>query len=235
MSPSRRLIVNADDFGLSRGVNRGIILAHERGIVTSASLMVRAPEAEEAAAYARSHPRLSVGLHLDLCEWTFADETWRPVYEVVPVDDPAAIAGEVARQLAAFRELTGCDPTHLDSHQHVHRSEPVLAVVSRAAEELGVVLRGAGSGVVYCGDFYGQSFKGDPYPQGITVDALIEILRKLGPGTTEMGCHPGEGDDVNSTYCEERGVECGTLCDPRIRDTIQQEGIRLCSFRDRPA
>jgi predicted glycoside hydrolase/deacetylase ChbG (UPF0249 family) len=232
MSLSRRLIVNADDFGLSRGVNRGIIRAHEQGIVTSASLMVRAPEAEAAAAYAGSHPGLSVGLHIDLCEWVFVDEAWRPVYEVVPVGDSAAIAGEVARQLEAFRELMGCDPSHLDSHQHVHRSEPVLSVVSRAAEQLGVLLRGADSAVVYCGDFYGQSYKGDAYPQGITVDALIEILRKLGPGTTELGCHPGDGNEVNSTYCRERGVECATLCDSRIGDTIRQEDIRLCSFRD---
>ena len=53
---ARVLIVNADDFGLSAGVNRGIVEAHERGIVTSASLMVRRPAAREAADYARTHP-----------------------------------------------------------------------------------------------------------------------------------------------------------------------------------
>src|SRR5206468_2930594 len=58
------VVVNADDLGLSPGVNRGIIEAHERGIVTSASLMVRWPAAAEAAAYARSRPQLGVGLHL---------------------------------------------------------------------------------------------------------------------------------------------------------------------------
>src|SRR5207247_11145801 len=54
----RDLIVNADDFGQSAGVNRGIIEAHERGIVTSASLMVRWPAANEATAYARRHQSL---------------------------------------------------------------------------------------------------------------------------------------------------------------------------------
>jgi predicted glycoside hydrolase/deacetylase ChbG (UPF0249 family) len=74
------LIVNADDFGLSAGVNAGIIRAHEHGIVTSASLMVRWPAAAAAAALTRSHPRLSVGLHVDLGEWIYENDRWRQVY-----------------------------------------------------------------------------------------------------------------------------------------------------------
>ena len=69
------LIVNADDFGQSPGVNRGVIAAHERGVVTSTSLMVRWPSAAAAAAYAREHPALSVGLHVDLGEWACRDDT----------------------------------------------------------------------------------------------------------------------------------------------------------------
>src|SRR5437762_1183195 len=117
---ARFLIVNADDFGLSAGVNRGIIEAHERGIVTSASLMVRWPAVAAAAAYAREHPALGVGLHLDLGEWEYSNGDWVARYEVVPLDDAAAVAAEAGRQLAAFRGLMGRDPDHLDSHQHVH-------------------------------------------------------------------------------------------------------------------
>ena len=100
--PDRYLIVNADDFGLSPGVNAGVIAAHEGGIVTSASLMVRWPAALEAAAYAREHPRLSLGLHVDLGEWAYRDGEWTPLYQVIPTHDAAAVADEVARQLAAF-------------------------------------------------------------------------------------------------------------------------------------
>ena len=71
----RTLIVNADDFGLSPGVNAGVARTHEEGIVTSASLMVRQPAAEEAAAYARATPALGVGLHVDLGEWVWQDGT----------------------------------------------------------------------------------------------------------------------------------------------------------------
>src|SRR5215470_9116375 len=64
---ARYLIVNADDFGMCKGVNRGIIEAHARGIVTSTSLMVTRPvAAEDAAQRAREHPSLDLGLHVDL-------------------------------------------------------------------------------------------------------------------------------------------------------------------------
>src|SRR5689334_12175655 len=120
---TRRLIVNADDFGLSEGVNRGILRAHDRGIVTSASLMVRQPSAGAAAEEARRRPGLSLGLHLDVGEWEYRDGNWVAVYEVVGGDDATALAGEVGRQLDAFMRLVGRPPTHIDSHQHAHRSE----------------------------------------------------------------------------------------------------------------
>src|SRR5437879_6831057 len=119
----RRLIVNADDFGLSPETNRGIVTAHESGIVTRASLMVRYPAALEAAEYARQHPRLGVGLHLDLGEWAFRGGEWVALYTVVRTHDADAVRAEAERQLTAFRDLVGHDPTHLDSHQHVRRRD----------------------------------------------------------------------------------------------------------------
>ena len=78
---ARFLVVNADDLGLSAAVNAGIAAAHERGIVTSASLMVRQGAAAEAAAYAAAHPALAVGLHLDLGEWDYVDGEWMAAYQ----------------------------------------------------------------------------------------------------------------------------------------------------------
>src|SRR5215831_10883983 len=111
MSNATSLIVNADDFGQSPGVNRGVITAHRDGIVTSASLMVRWAAATSAATYARANRGLSVGLHVDLGEWAFRQGAWVPIYDVVPIEDAAALASEVASQLAAFRRLIGEDPT----------------------------------------------------------------------------------------------------------------------------
>jgi predicted glycoside hydrolase/deacetylase ChbG (UPF0249 family) len=230
---ARSLIVNADDFGRSPGINAGIVKAHEEGILTSASLMVRWADAAAAAEYARARQGFSLGLHVDLCEWAFADGEWFPVYEVVPPADASAVAEEVRGQLETFRELVGHDPTHVDSHQHVHTSDPVATpVIRELAQELGVPLRGISPHVHYRGDFYGQTPTGDPLPEGITVEHLIEILNELSPGITELGCHPGEGEQVGTTYSDERDREMRVLCDPRVREAIDTNGIALRSFAD---
>ncbi len=231
MGTQRYLIVNADDFGLSSGVNQGIIRAFEDGIVTSASLMVQHPAAVEAACYARRHPDLSVGLHLDLGEWIYHDGAWRLKYQVVPPEDAALVEREAESQLAAFRALMESDPTHLDSHQHLHLGEPAKTVATAMAATLGVPLRHCDHAIRYCGHFYGQTDRGEPWPDGLGVDALIEVLIGLPSGMTELGCHPGLDHDLDSTYRAERRHEVETLCDPRVAEAIQSEGMTLISFR----
>jgi len=227
------LIVNADDFGQSDAINRGVIAAHESGIVTSASLMTRWPSSAEAAAYGRDHPRLSVGLHLDLGEWAYRDETWVPLYQVARTNDPEAVQRELAGQLERFRELVGAEPSHLDSHQHVHREEPLHSLMVGAARQLGVPLRDAAPDLRYDGSFYGQSSRGYPVPDAICADALARLIETLPVGITELGCHPGTADDVlDSMYRAERAEELHALCDPRVRAAIRSSGVRLCSFFD---
>ena len=228
----RRLVVNADDFGQSPGVNRGIEEAHERGIVTSTSLMVRWPAAPAAATYARTRPALSVGLHVDLGEWVSEEGCWRAVYTVVPLDDAAAVTEEISRQVRRFRELVDRDPTHLDSHQHVHRREPVRSALVAVARELGVPLREADDRLRYSGAFYGQTADGAPWPDAITPAALIDVLESMAPGVLELGCHPGYADDLETMYRLERAREVLTLCDPRVRAAVARLRIRLSSFRD---
>ena len=233
MADQRFLIVNADDFGLSDGINRGISQAHENGIVTSASLMVRAPAAAEAAAVAREHPHLSVGLHVDIGEWIYRNDCWEPLYEVLPANaSRAEILAEVQRQLTAFRELTDKTPTHVDSHQHAHRDEPLCSVFRELCAELKIPLRGFSSSVTYRGDFYGQSAKGEAIADAISVAGLCQCLASLEDGVTELGCHPGIGNDFNSAYLAEREIEVATLCDPRIRNMIDENRIALSSFNE---
>jgi predicted glycoside hydrolase/deacetylase ChbG (UPF0249 family) len=229
---SRWLIVNADDFGLSAGVNEGIIAAHERGIVTSASLMVRWPAAIEAAGYAINRKSLSVGLHIDLGEWQCVAGDWHELYSVVAMDDTAAVTAEVRRQLGVFRELMGREPTHIDSHQHVHREEPIRAAVLGVAGEIGVPVRDITPAIRYCGGFYGQANDGVPWPEGISRAGLLRILEELPPGVTELGCHPGFDDHLQSMYRDERRREVEVLCDPEIAAAIERLGIRLVSFAD---
>jgi chitin disaccharide deacetylase len=213
------VIVNADDFGFAPGVNRGIVEAHENGIVTSASVMVNRPAAREAAVLARDHPELGVGLHVDLRR----------------LRAPARILEALARrqlraQLAKFRTLLGRDPTHIDSHHHVHRTELFRPLFTELADELGVPLRHFSPDVRFCGEFYGHDGRGQPDEAAIQVDALVELLGTVGPGATELGTHPGYTDGLRDWYRAERVQEVRTLCDPRVREAVRENGIELINF-----
>jgi predicted glycoside hydrolase/deacetylase ChbG (UPF0249 family) len=232
MAMMRYLIVNADDFGLSRGVNRGIMQAHALGIVTSASLMVYGSAASEAAAYSRRHRTFSTGLHLDLGEWIYDKGDWHPIYQRAALNDPKAVEKEVSRQLAMFRQLLHKNPTHLDSHQHVHQHAALLNVLVSLSRRLGVPLRHHNLRINYCGAFYGQTGEGGPRRHILSRLGLRKILKALPIGLSELCCHPGLDNDVKSVYRTERTKEVKVLCDPRVRETLIAEAITLCFYAD---
>lgn len=223
------LVVNADDFGQSPEVTDGVLTAHRDGIVTSTSLMVRWPSAADAAVAARACPHLSLGLHVDLGEWRWDAGQWRPVYEVVDPGDANSVRAEFARQLDRFRALVGRDPTHLDSHQHVHRRAPVREVVLAAGRALGIPVRHS-SPWTYVGDFYGQSDEGLPLPALLTEDHLIRILERLTPGRWELTCHPAAAPVPEAMYAQERVRELAILTAPRVRQAITGRGLALGPF-----
>src|SRR4051812_20496543 len=149
----RQLVVNADDFGISRGVNRGIVEAHRQGLVTSASLMPNLPSAEDALTRATICPDLGLGLHLTLT----AGRPLTPPYLVptlVDEDGQFLVLGTLLARLSLgkvradelSRELTAqvewalkrsVHPSHLDSHHHVHTHPRVAPIVIGLAREHG--------------------------------------------------------------------------------------------------
>ena len=213
----RRLIVNGDDFGASLGINRGIVEAHGRGVLTSASLMADGPAAADAVTRARENPALSLGLHLELDS-----------------SEPGRAAAQCERQLARFLDLTGAPPTHVDSHHDVHRDPRVLPYVLALARSVGVPVRGH-SAVRHVGKFYGQ-WGGVTHAERIGVDGFLRVLdAEIGPDVTELSCHPGYIDaGFPSSYRAEREIELRTLCDPTLRRAILERGITLIGFRDLP-
>jgi predicted glycoside hydrolase/deacetylase ChbG (UPF0249 family) len=220
----RYLIINADDFGASAGVNRGILEAHTRGVVTSTSLTVRGVAAQEAAAMSRDCPGLSVGLHWDV---------WGEGEQVFDVTDLPAVRGEFHRQVDEFHRLLGRLPTHVDSHHHVHRRPALIPVFQELVGPLRVPLRGE-DGVRFVGGFYAQWEYLVTDLEHVSVTALQRMLREeVEPGWTEFGCHPGYASpDFTSVYLHEREAELRTLTAPAIRETIETLGIHLVSYVD---
>ena len=86
--------------------------------------------------------------------------------------------------------------------------------------------------VRFCGNFYGQIDNGRPNPAAIAPGALVGLLEALETEVTELCCHPGYTDGLKDWYREERVQEVRTLCDQRVRATIERLGIRLISFRE---
>jgi hopanoid biosynthesis associated protein HpnK len=150
----RRLIMNADDFGFTSGVNRAIVEAHTRGVVTSSTLMANGAAFAEAALLAKANPRLSVGCHVVLIDG-------EPVLDVQKLPSltaqghfrdglktfaARAIAGRMkaeeitAEATAQIRKIqaAGISVSHVDTHKHTHLFPQVLRPVLRAAAECGV-------------------------------------------------------------------------------------------------
>jgi len=152
----RRLIVNADDFGLTSGVNRGILEAHSRGIVTSATLMACGMKFQEAASLAAQAPDLSVGCHVVLVDgMPTLNSTDVPCLGAGPTShfcqslirfasrattgrlDPEQIEAEVTAQIRKL-QAAGLRVSHLDSHKHTHMFPAVFKPLLRAAKVSGV-------------------------------------------------------------------------------------------------
>src|SRR5262245_65887097 len=208
MSRTKHLIVNADDFGASPGVNRGIYESHCGGIVTSTSLMVDGAACDEAVLLARLAPGLDLGLHVDL--GGRAGNGSRA----------EGLGAELTRQMDRFVALVGRAPSHVDSHRDVHRDPALLPTFVALAERWGIPLRGH-SPVRLLSKFYGQ-WAGESHPEQLRVASLARMLAdEIGNGITELICHPGYCDPpLSSSYMREREVEIDTLCDPMIRRTL---------------
>lgn len=139
MNSSKRLVVNADDFGFTPDVNEGIIEAHVRGILTATTLMANGAAFDDAVRRAQDAPALDIGCHLVLIGGASL-LTGKPLPET-----PARLVSLLAAgRIRVYEELraqverileAGIRPTHLDTHKHTHLAPPVLDAVTRLGEE----------------------------------------------------------------------------------------------------
>src|SRR5207247_1454388 len=151
---------------------------------------------------------------------------------LVEFDDPTVASAEMRRQLDRFVSLLGRLPTHVDSHQHVHSHPARRPLFERFAAEHGLPLRDTPP-VVFKGGFYAQWEYGVTDLSKVSVAALERMIREeVEDGITELGCHPGYFDEaMEIVYHRDRETELRTLCDPRVREVLREEGIRLIGFR----
>src|SRR5262245_23470440 len=168
--------------------------------------MATAPAAAQAAELANSHPKLSTGLH-------FVDDSPQ-------LDDPAYAAEEFDKQLERFRALTGRDPTHVDSHHHVHARGGRISTFARLVEPLGVPLR-LGGQVRYIGGFYAHTRPDVSNVRFVSIEYLLHVIaNEAFEGFNELGCHPALRGDFESSYRYEREVELATLIEPELREEL---------------
>jgi predicted glycoside hydrolase/deacetylase ChbG (UPF0249 family) len=270
----KRLIVNADDFGMAESVNDGIIKGHQHGIITSASFMAGARASEHAATLARDNPSLGVGVHLCLT-------LVRPVAEPSKIRSLArdgVLPGgpfplmsrllfgsikidEVEIELRAQIERTlalGIKPDHIDGHQHVHMMKRVFDVVMKLAEQYAIpamrypvgpdVGRMSGSrglekkifegiakknrralenaGIKFPDYFFGFAETGN-----LDTEKLLNILKNLPDGTSELMCHPGLPSETlaEDNWGKGWGTELEAVTDGRIKE-IGAKNIQLIKF-----
>jgi hypothetical protein len=250
---ARLLIVNADDFGRSAGVDNGIVRAHGEGIVTSTTFMTNAPGTPHAAALARATPSLDLGVHLVLTyarplsdparipSLVRADGSfWRPSELLArPIDRKEALI-EYRAQYGRARQLIGREPTHIDTHHWVHDHPALSWAVCELARETGAAARSHTPAQrdeyrakgVRTPDHFTREFQ---HPGHIEVADLLALLARVEDGVTELMCHPGEPDPelvATSAYARERPIELATLTDARVRAALDQRRIKLATFAE---
>jgi len=251
LTTSKLLIVNADDFGFTADVNEGIIEAHRRGIVTSATLMANGEAFEHAVRLAQQTPSLDLGAHLTLVGGYSVAQPGIPL----PASPKGLALALMAGRLHLYQECAaqirkildaGLRLTHLDTHKHAHLLPPVAEAVGRVSREFGIPwvrrpleapLAGwlARRRLRKHGCRMADHLAGFAETGRLDEDRLLKLVRRIPAGLTELLCHPG--------YCrselraspatrlrESRELELVALTSPAVRQRLEECNVRLVDF-----
>ena len=249
----RILIVNADDFGLSRGQNYGIVEACRHGLVTSTTALVNGEAIIHAAELSRTLPELAVGMHFALTlgepltrmpklarNGRLGKWIWQMAEEgALPLDE---IGDELSAQYQRFIDLFGAAPSHIDSHHHVHMIPPIFAIVAAFAKEKGLPVRidralqqrdGLDTAGLRSSDGFSSAFYGDAIGEALFLEVL-ETSIVAGERSLEVMCHPSFVDNtiMGSAYCYPRLAELEVLTSPSLQQEVARRGFRPGSYRD---
>jgi predicted glycoside hydrolase/deacetylase ChbG (UPF0249 family) len=225
------LIVNADDFGLTRGVNEGILRGHREGLITATTILADAAAFEHAAALARQTPSLDVGVHLVL--WPDGMR-FLPFFGRALTWSRSKVEKEFTRQVQKVVDA-GLRPSHLDTHKHTHLFPQVMSAMVRVARRYDIhwLRRPVRAGAVRR---YGLCTADHFVTTRPTAQSVPRVIRGLRPGITEWMTHSGnydpELDKIPTRLRRQRQVELEALCAPEARSQLTQRGVKLVTFRE---
>ncbi len=205
---TKYLIVNADDFGYSYGINKGIIEAHTNGIVTSTSVMVDAIAANEAKGLTK-FPNLSIGLHFE-------------------VKENVNVEVELHRQIDKFVAIIGASPDHIDTHKRHTTDAGIKEVLANYTKTHNVPVRIFNA--KHIGSFGINSNDSSVAQLKRSVDEATEQYN-------ELMTHAGYSDDYlreHSSYNDPREDELKSICSPEIKQYVQEKGLVLSNWKNRP-
>ncbi|HNY63925.1 MAG TPA: ChbG/HpnK family deacetylase [Deltaproteobacteria bacterium] len=241
---TRLLVVNADDLGLSREVNAGILMGLGQGVISDASLLVDAPCAEDACLELLSSGIRSLGIHINLDSqfgWDLPGHERHAREDLMAMlEDRSfldACEGSARSQIERFMEA-GLNPTHLDTHHHVHGFYPVFRLLMDMAREYRIpAMRFSPEGytlttrkpVPFDREVYGR-MKRLLEDEGIySCRDMVEgagLVSRIASYPAELVVHPSLGGDAW------RQAELETLLSEGFRSEIEDSGIRIVSFSE---
>ena len=239
-----KFIINADDFGYSRGVNYGIIDAHNQGVLTSTTLMVTMPAVKHAVALMKDHPTLAVGLHLNLSfkkpltsGKSLVCENGEFIKPVNLTADHAYDSGEIWIELNAqydeFVKLTGIHPTHMDSHLGSHLKVPSIKEMAiRLSTEKKIPLRGVDLDHAVHVDFIEHRTFATTWELDYILRNFNKILKH---DFVEIMCHPAYVDDYvmkNSSHNLQRVEELKFLMSDEFINAMKSKDVKLVTYRE---
>lgn len=245
----KKIIINADDFGMSSSVNRGIVEAMTKGIVSSTTIMMNMPKAQEAIEMAKQHNITSIGIHLNLTKgYPLLSKEEIPLLvldsgkvkdirkEVITPEIKKQIKKEFIAQIDSFY-AHGLQPTHLDSHHHIHMLEGINEVVKELAIQYNLPTRSfnfnssENTETPPTPDFLDCAF----YGSRVSTENLLNLLTKDNKGIVEIMTHPGYVDQELyeiSIYNDMRKVELDILSSPEVLEFVRKNNIRIVSFKE---
>jgi len=246
-----RLIINADDFGLTPGCNAAIVRALSEGAIGDTTLMINSEFAPAAVALLRERGINQVGLHLNMTCGTpvlptaevssLVDGTGRfrrKVGKAIAAMDPREVEREFAAQAEKFL-ATGLMLTHLDSHHHAHTYPEVFPIALAMAKKLGVPMRQISDSlkreIVAAGVKTSDWFSWDFYDEGATLENIERIISQCPDGVLEIMSHPGEPEELIysvSSYNAQREKELAVLMSPEFKAFLRERDVELISFAE---